>query len=36
MDVKGLKTVVVGMQKSGIAAVEFLARRGAELRATDL
>jgi UDP-N-acetylmuramoylalanine--D-glutamate ligase len=36
MDVKGLKTVVVGMQKSGIAAVEFLAGRGAEVRATDL
>lgn len=36
MDVKGLKTVVVGMQKSGIAAVEFLARRGAAVRATDL
>src|SRR4051812_4823577 len=36
MEVKGLKTVVVGMQKSGIAAVEFLSRRGAEVRATDL
>jgi UDP-N-acetylmuramoylalanine--D-glutamate ligase len=36
MEVKGLKTVVVGMQKSGIAAVEFLTRRGAEVRATDL
>ncbi len=36
MDVRGLKTVVVGMQKSGIAAVEFLARRGADVRATDL
>jgi UDP-N-acetylmuramoylalanine--D-glutamate ligase len=36
MEVKGQKVVVVGMQKSGIAAVEFLARRGAEVRATDL
>lgn len=36
MDVRGLKTVVVGMQKSGIAAAEFLSRRGAEVRATDL
>ena len=36
MELKGLKTVVVGMQKSGIAAVEFLARHGAEVRATDL
>jgi UDP-N-acetylmuramoylalanine--D-glutamate ligase len=36
MEVKGLKTVVVGMQKSGIAAVEFLSARGAAVRATDL
>ncbi len=36
MDVRGLKTIVVGMQKSGIAAAEFLAARGAEVRATDL
>src|SRR4051794_2568567 len=36
MEVRGLKTVVVGMQKSGIAAVEFLAERGAEVRATDI
>jgi len=36
MEVKGLKTVVVGMQKSGIAAVEFLSSRGAEVRATDI
>jgi UDP-N-acetylmuramoylalanine--D-glutamate ligase len=36
MDVKGLKTVVVGMQKSGIAALEFLSRHGADVRATDL
>ena len=36
MDVRGLKTVVVGMQKSGIAAAEFLAARGASVRATDL
>jgi UDP-N-acetylmuramoylalanine--D-glutamate ligase len=36
MELKGLKTVVVGMQKSGIAAVQFLARHGAEVRATDL
>jgi UDP-N-acetylmuramoylalanine--D-glutamate ligase len=36
MDVKGLKTVVVGMQKSGIAAVEFLSARGADVRATDI
>lgn len=36
MNVKGLKTVVVGMQKSGIAALEFLAKRGADVRATDI
>jgi UDP-N-acetylmuramoylalanine--D-glutamate ligase len=36
MDVRGLETVVVGMQKSGIAAVEFLAAHGANVRATDL
>jgi UDP-N-acetylmuramoylalanine--D-glutamate ligase len=36
MEVRGLNTVVVGMQKSGIAAVEFLAARGASVRATDL
>ena len=36
MEVRGLKTVVVGMQKSGIAAVEFLSRRGARVRATDI
>jgi UDP-N-acetylmuramoylalanine--D-glutamate ligase len=36
MDPRGLKTVVVGMQKSGIAAAEFLAARGADVRATDL
>jgi UDP-N-acetylmuramoylalanine--D-glutamate ligase len=36
MQVRGLNTVVVGMQKSGIAAVEFLAARGASVRATDL
>jgi UDP-N-acetylmuramoylalanine--D-glutamate ligase len=36
MDPRGLNTVVVGMQKSGIAAVEFLTARGAEVRATDL
>jgi UDP-N-acetylmuramoylalanine--D-glutamate ligase len=36
MEVKGLKTVVVGMQKSGMAAVEFLIGHGAEVRATDL
>jgi UDP-N-acetylmuramoylalanine--D-glutamate ligase len=36
MEVRGLNTVVVGMQKSGIAAVEFLAARGARVRATDL
>jgi UDP-N-acetylmuramoylalanine--D-glutamate ligase len=36
MELKGLKTLVVGMQKSGIAAVEFLVEHGAEPRATDL
>lgn len=36
MDVRGLKTVVVGMQKSGIGAVEFLAAHGASVRAVDL
>jgi UDP-N-acetylmuramoylalanine--D-glutamate ligase len=36
MELAGLKTVVVGMQKSGIAAAEFLAARGALPRATDL
>jgi UDP-N-acetylmuramoylalanine--D-glutamate ligase len=36
MELKGLKTVVVGMQKSGIAAVDFLSKRGAQVRATDL
>jgi UDP-N-acetylmuramoylalanine--D-glutamate ligase len=36
MRVEGLNTVVVGMQKSGIAAVEFLSARGARVRATDL
>jgi UDP-N-acetylmuramoylalanine--D-glutamate ligase len=36
MEVRGFNTVVVGMQKSGIAAVEFLAARGARVRATDL
>jgi UDP-N-acetylmuramoylalanine--D-glutamate ligase len=36
MDVRGLETVVVGMAKSGIAAVEFLAARGANVRATDV
>jgi UDP-N-acetylmuramoylalanine--D-glutamate ligase len=36
MELRGLKTVVVGMQKSGIAAVEFLSARGAAVRATDL
>jgi UDP-N-acetylmuramoylalanine--D-glutamate ligase len=36
MEIRGLKAVVVGMQKSGIAAVEFLAARGADVRATDL
>jgi UDP-N-acetylmuramoylalanine--D-glutamate ligase len=36
MELRGLNTVVVGMQKSGIAAVEFLSARGAAVRATDL
>jgi len=36
MELRGLNTVVVGMQKSGIAAAEFLAARGAVVRATDL
>lgn len=31
-----MKALVVGMKKSGIATAEFLARRGDEVRATDL
>jgi UDP-N-acetylmuramoylalanine--D-glutamate ligase len=36
MQLKGTKTLVVGMKKSGMAAVELLAREGAVARATDL
>jgi UDP-N-acetylmuramoylalanine--D-glutamate ligase len=31
-----MRTLVVGMEKSGLAAVELLSRQGAEVRATDL
>src|SRR5262245_39226018 len=36
MNLKGVKTLVVGMQKSGVAAVELLLREGAVVRTTDL
>ncbi|HTL53204.1 MAG TPA: Mur ligase family protein, partial [Planctomycetota bacterium] len=36
MELKGINALVVGMQKSGIATAEFLAGRGARVRATDL
>jgi UDP-N-acetylmuramoylalanine--D-glutamate ligase len=36
MNLKGTRTLVVGMKKSGVASAEFLARRGAVVRATDL
>jgi UDP-N-acetylmuramoylalanine--D-glutamate ligase len=36
VEIKGAKALVVGMAKSGIAAVELLCKHGAEVRATDL
>ncbi|MFN0171984.1 MAG: UDP-N-acetylmuramoyl-L-alanine--D-glutamate ligase [Bryobacteraceae bacterium] len=36
MDFSGLKVVVVGMERSGVAAVELLARKGARVTATDV
>jgi UDP-N-acetylmuramoylalanine--D-glutamate ligase len=36
MSWKGVKTLVVGMRKSGLASVELLVRQGAEVVATDL
>ncbi len=36
MNLKGIQALVVGMKKSGVAAVELLRREGAVVRATDL
>jgi UDP-N-acetylmuramoylalanine--D-glutamate ligase len=36
MELKGIRTLVVGLKKSGMASVEFLTRRGAVVRATDI
>src|SRR6266567_2518666 len=36
MQLRGTKTLVVGMKRSGVATVQLLARHGAEIRATDL
>ncbi len=36
MNLQGTRALVVGMKKSGVASAEFLARRGAVVRATDL
>jgi len=36
MRLDGVKALVVGMKKSGIASAELLAREGAQVRATDL
>jgi UDP-N-acetylmuramoylalanine--D-glutamate ligase len=36
MNLQGTQALVVGMKKSGVASAEFLARRGAIVRATDL
>jgi UDP-N-acetylmuramoylalanine--D-glutamate ligase len=36
MKLQGTRALVVGMKKSGVASAEFLARRGAVVRATDL
>ena len=35
MKLHGLKVVMVGMARSGLAAVEFLSARGADVTATD-
>ena len=36
MNLQGIRALVVGMKKSGVASAEFLARRGAVVSATDL
>jgi UDP-N-acetylmuramoylalanine--D-glutamate ligase len=36
MELKGTHALVVGLKKSGMASVEFLSRRGAVVRSTDL
>ncbi|HEY1496722.1 MAG TPA: UDP-N-acetylmuramoyl-L-alanine--D-glutamate ligase [Candidatus Solibacter sp.] len=36
MNIQGMRALVVGMKKSGVASAEFLARRGAVVSATDL
>nr|Q01Q46.1 RecName: Full=UDP-N-acetylmuramoylalanine--D-glutamate ligase; AltName: Full=D-glutamic acid-adding enzyme; AltName: Full=UDP-N-acetylmuramoyl-L-alanyl-D-glutamate synthetase [Candidatus Solibacter usitatus Ellin6076] len=36
MKLQGVRALVVGMRKSGVASAEFLARRGAVVSATDL
>ena len=36
MSLQGIRALVVGMKKSGVASAEFLARRGAVVSATDL
>ena len=36
MQLRGTKTLVVGMKKSGMASAELLARQGATVRATEL
>src|SRR5205085_3572066 len=36
MELTGVKALVVGMAKSGFAAVELLKEQGADVRATDL
>jgi UDP-N-acetylmuramoylalanine--D-glutamate ligase len=36
MKLEGTRALVVGMKKSGVASAQFLARRGAVVRATDL
>ncbi len=36
MELKGIHALVVGLKKSGIASVEFLSKKGAVVRSTDL
>src|SRR5579885_1296818 len=36
MEWNGTRALVVGLKKSGMSSVEFLAKRGAQVRATDL
>jgi UDP-N-acetylmuramoylalanine-D-glutamate ligase len=36
MELRGTKTLVVGLEKSGLASIELLASHGAAVRATDL